>query len=1446
MPLSTLHPIVRDWFAQHFGSATEPQARAWHAIRSGENVLVSAPTGSGKTLAAFLICLDDLVRAGLDGSLPDTTQVLYVSPLKALSNDIHKNLDVPLSGIAAVAGERGLLLPAIRTAVRTGDTPMAERQRMVKHPPHILVTTPESLFILLTADRSRQALRSVKTVIVDEIHAMADDKRGAHLALSLARLDDLVEKAGGRRPQRIGLSATVKPIETVARFLAPDGDASVAIVNHGHRRAMDLAVEVPQDELGPVASNEMWQEIYDRVTALISEHKTTLVFVNTRRLAERVAHNLAERLGEDAVLAHHGSLSRKLRLTAEEKLKTGKLKAVVATASLELGIDIGTVDLVCQIGSPRSIAVALQRIGRSGHQVEHTTKPKGRVFATTRDELIECAALVRSIAQGELDRLLVPEAPLDVMAQQIVAMAAAEDWQEDDLFALVRRAYCYADVSRSDFDAVIDMLSEGISTKRGRSGAFLHRDRVHGVVRGRRGARLAAITSGGAIPDNAQFLVLAEPDETVVGTLDEDFAVESMAGDVFMLGSTSWRIRRVEAGRVRVEDAKGAAPTIPFWRGEAPGRTWELSTAVSDLRSEILDLSEKGHAPFLEAVEFLTSECHLDKRGAEQAVLYVRAGAAALGALPSVNTVVAERFFDEGGGMQLVLHSPFGARINRAWGLALRKRFCRSFNFELQAAATDNGIVISLSDQHSFPLELVFKFLSKETVEDVLTQAMLPAPMFEVRWRWDTSRALAVLRFAGGRKVPPQIQRMRADDLLAAVFPDQAACQENIVGDIRIPDHPLVNETIKDCLHEAMDLDGLKQLIEHIASGELKTVAIDTPEPSPFSHEILNANPYAYLDDAPLEERRARAVQMRRTIGPDAAGVGALDPAAIAEVAAESFPTARDAEELHDALLTLIVLPPVSEWEAYFRTLREAGRATVLSAGGANFWVAAERLKSARLLYPDSTIAPAIDDYDRSPTSDREMAAAETLRGWLESSGPQTQSSLTLRFALPGDVMESALLRLEAEGQVLRGRFTASAAALGSEIEWCNRRVLARIHRMTLGRLRREIEPVNARDFMRFLYHWQHVKPGTQLHGPDGALHIIKQLQGYEISAAAWEGDVLRRRLGKYAPELLDQLCIAGEVVWGRLSPHPAFDDQERGKSNNARRVRPTRSAPVALFLRQDAPWLLEAAAARSAATGQSPDREQGLSGAARQVLESLSRRGASFLADVVADTRQLTSIVEDALWELAAAGLVTADGFENLRALIDPKRRLATARHASRRPRFVPGRWALLRSTSATWGLTPVQYGGQTPSGPSDVPTETLEAVARQLLLRWGVVFRDLVARETITPPWRELLITFRRMEAQGEIRGGRFVSGFVGEQFARPEAVDLLREVRRDQTVGVAPRVAAADPLNLAGIITPGSRISPLSGIVVPLWEESTPDDKMGSDPIGTNFLNASNQAS
>ena len=1376
-----LHPLVTEWFSRSFTAPTQPQELAWAEVSAGHDVLVSAPTGSGKTLAAFLLCLDRLIRAALEGSLEDRVEVVYVSPLKALSNDIQKNLERPLAEIAALAAEKGLLLPPVRVAVRTGDTPAWERQRMIKQPPHILVTTPESLFILLTAERSRAVLETTRTVILDEIHAVVDDKRGAHLALSIARLDDIVMKTGAPRPQRIGLSATVRPIEQVSRFVG----VSVRVIDAGHRRELDIAVEVPKDELGPVASNEMWGEIYDRLSQLIIDHRTTLVFVNTRRLAERVAHHLAERLGQSAVLAHHGSLSRGLRLDAEERLKRGDLRAVVATASLELGIDIGSVDLVCQLGSPRSIAVALQRIGRSGHRADPNSIPKGRLFATTRDELIECAALIHAIRSGRLDAIEIPPWPLDVLAQQIVAETACGAWREDDLYEFVRRAYPYRDLPRANFDAVIEMLAEGIATQRGRSRAYIHRDQVNGIVRARRGARLAAITSGGAIPENANYFVVAEPEQSIVGTLDEDFAVESLAGDVFLLGTTSWRIRRVESGRVRVEDAHGAAPSIPFWRGEAPGRTVELSEEVASVRDAIAQENDP--------VEWLIRECGLDRRGAEQASLYVRAGAAALGALPDSHRVVAERFFDEGGGMQLIVHAPFGARINRAWGLSLRKRFCRTFNFELQAAATDNGIVISLGEQHSFPLDLVFDFLTPGTVEDVLKQAMLDSPMFTARWRWNASRALAVLRFANGRKVPPPIQRMRSDDLLAAVFPDQAACGDNLVGEIRVPDHPLVSETIRDCMTEAMDLEGLKSTLERMASGEIETVAIDTAEPSPLSHEILNANPYAYLDDAPLEERRARAVQMRRTLGEGAGEMGALDPAAIQEVFEESWPVVRDADELHDALLTLIVLPPVAEWAGFFEELARTRRATLLQLDGLSAWAPAERLNTARCLYPGTRLEPGIASVEKSEPADREAAAVEAVRGWLESTGPTTAVGLAQKLGLPVELIDAALSRLESTGQVLRGAFTRK------DNEWCNRRLLARIHRLTLGRLRREIAPVSSADFMRFLFNWHHVAPGSQFHGVDGVFQILKQLQGYEIPAAAWESEVLPKRIARYTPDLLDRLCLSGEVMWGRLSSPRSFIQETETVS---RRVRPTRVAPVGIFLREDAPWLLERAASEEANTtgGQNP----ALSHPARDVAEALRTRGASFMPELVRATGRLTSEVEDALWELATAGLVTADGFENLRALIDVKRRRGEGRERTRRPRHAAGRWALLhRETRA------------------DKPAaDHIEIFARQLLERWGVVFRDLLARETLAPAWRDLLQSLRRMEARGEIRGGRFVSGFAGEQFAKPEAVDLLRAVRRN--ADDAPlRIGAADPLNLAGIITPGGRVSPLSGEIVNVLE-------------------------
>ncbi|MBY0357915.1 MAG: DEAD/DEAH box helicase [Candidatus Obscuribacterales bacterium] len=1379
LSLDWAHPLVRQWFLARFGSPTEPQLAGWPHILAGQTTLISAPTGSGKTLTAFLACIDKLVRKAVAGKLEDKTEVVYVSPLKALSNDIQINLDDPLSEILALAESQGITMQRIRTAVRTGDTLASERQAMLKRPPHILVTTPESLYILLTAEKSRANLSSTQTIIVDEIHAVADDKRGAHLSLSLERLEHLCKKT----PVRIGLSATQKPIELIARFLAGSRRPQPVIVDVGHKRQLDVAIAVPGMPLGAVASNEQWGETYDRLAELIQSHKSTLIFVNTRKLAERVTMNLAERLGEEAVAAHHGSLSRKLRLSAERRLKSGQLKALVATASLELGIDIGAIDLVCQLGSPRSIAVALQRIGRAGHW--RGAVPKGRIFPTTRDELMECAALVKAIETRELDKIIIPECSLDILAQQITAMCSSTDWSEDDLYEAVTAASPYANLDKKTFYEVLEMLAEGISARRGRYGAYLLWDRVNKVLKGRRGARLAAITSGGAIPETGLYTVVAEPDGLTVGTLDEDFAIESNGGDIILLGNASWRIRRVEsaAGRVIVEDAHGAPPTVPFWLGEGPSRTPELSLQVAKLR---LLISEAKDPDAL--MRILQTEYGLDQSGAEQAIEYILEGKRVLGAVPQQDLIIAERFFDEGGGMQLVIHSPFGGRINKAWGLALRKCFCRSFNFELQAAATDDGLNISLAEQHSFPLSDVFTFLSPESLKHILEQAVLASPIFTSRFRWDATRALALLRFQGGKKVPPYLQRLKADDLLAAVFPDAAACQDNLPGDIELPNHPLINEVMKDVLTEALDLEGLSDVIAGLRDGRIKTLSVDTPVPSVFSHEILNANPYAYLDDAPLEERRARAVEMRRVLPDSMKEVGQLDPAAVKQVQDEAWPDVRDHDELHDLLQTLIVLPESAvvknEWVKYFDQLKAERRAAKVIANDKIFFVAAEKKKVFAAIYPQAQYLNELPDLDLPEKDDPAERLLSLLRGWLSVSGPITASELASLFALDQAEIAQALLMLEATGAVLRGQFRLGV----KELEWCDRRLLARIHRLTVSALRQSIEPATSAQFMRWLTHWQHVAAGSQVAGDErGTLEIIRQLQGFEVPVSAWEHQILARRVKNYEPEFLDKLCLTGQVGWGRLSPHPATLDQPVAAGRKRRRVTPTSNAPIAFFVRADCDWMNPQHPAKS-------DDNQGLSNAAIAVKEYLRQRGASFFADIVRGSGRLMSEIEGALWELVAAGLVTADGFDNLRALIDRKRRLGDGYGRFQRPRHSSGRWSLLH-------INEVERGAE------------LEAICWMYLRRYGVVFRDLLVRESVFPRWRELLITFRRLEDRGEVRGGRFVTGFSGEQFALPEAVESLRASRHRQPESEILVLSAADPLNLIGIVLPGEKISSTS---------------------------------
>ncbi len=1389
MSLSLSHPVVRAWFKKRFGTPTDAQAQGWPSIAQRNHTLISAPTGSGKTLAAFLKCIDDLIQEGIDNGLSDATHIVYVSPLKALSNDIEKNLAEPLAEIVSLAKEDGVSLPEIRVAVRTGDTTASQRAAMAKRPPHILITTPESLFILLTSESGRRGLRGVRTLIMDEIHAIADDKRGSHLSLSVERLCALAEGP----VTRIGLSATQRPIEEVARFLVgtnnidEDGNPDCLIVDTGHARDIDLDIEIPPGEVGPIATHGLWAETLDRIAELVKEHRTTLVFVNTRRLVERVSHQLSERLGEEVVAAHHGSLSRQTRHQAEQKLKSGEIKACVATASLELGIDVGVVDLVCQIGSPRSIGLLLQRVGRSGHSLGKT--PKGRLFPLTRDELLECAALSRAVRRRNLDTLSIPSWPLDILAQQIVAACANEDWGEDDLLDLFRLAYPYRELPREKYDQVIEVLSRGVAPREGRRAAYLHRDRVNKVLRGRKGARLAALTSGGAIPDTADYDVVADPEGTFVGTVNEDFAIESLAGDVFLLGNIPWRIRRVESGRVRVEDAQGAAPSIPFWLGEAPGRTRELSEEVSQLRD---DLDNRLDTPE-EAKDWLVQETGISRAGAEQVVDYLIEGKRILGGVPTSNKIIAERFFDESGGTQVIIHSPLGSRINRAWGLALRKQICRSFNFELQASATDDGLNFSLGPNLSFPLADVFRLLSPRNIERVLTQASLQAPFFQTRWRWNATRALAILRHTSGRKIPPPLQRMRADDLLAAVFPAQTQCQDNMrAGDIEPPDHPLVFETMRDCLTEAMDLDGLKDVLQNIELGEIETYARDTTQPSVFCHQTLNAMPYAFLDDAPLEERRSRAVTLRRALPEDSRDLGALDQESIEIAAKDAWPRIRNLEELHDALLTLGMMPlsdlddketeaSEGEMKTWFEELVDQGRASLLSLpNGFQAWAATESAAVVLSAFPGAKLEPQPPKHFlREGCLTWEDAIAELVRGRVECSGPFSTAELAQDLGLPRSDTEMALARLENEGLVLRGYFRTG---LDTE-EFCNRRILARIHRATISQLRKEIEPVPAATFIRFLFRWQHAEPGFRLNDEGGLLEIVEQLQGFEAAAGAWEPEILSSRMESYTSAFLDSLSFGGEVVWGRMARRKPSTDARVSKASLSR------NGPITLVLREDLDWILD----------ELPRETDSLSGLAKDVLKVLSCSGASFLPDIVKHSRRLPSEVENALWQLVAAGRATADGFVHLRRMTSG---IPTAIRRSSRLRWR----ARQRRPTTRWSLLEV----------NEVPEDAKERRAFQLLKRYGLVFPELLAREAMAPPWRDLLQIYRRAEARGEIRGGRFVNGFVGEQFALSEAVDVLRSVRKSEKTGDVLPVSACDPLNLAGILTPGPRVAAVLGNV------------------------------
>ncbi len=1445
MSYFNFHPLIERWFHSRFSGPTDPQVAGWPLIASGKNALIAAPTGSGKTLTAFLACIDRLVKSS---PLPDEIRVVYLSPLRALSNDMHRNLEVPLQEIFALAEAEGLELPPLRVGLRTGDTPAAQRQSLVRRPPHILVTTPESLYLMLTGPKSRLKLKHVETVIVDEIHALVRDKRGSHLSLTLERLDAVC----GRRLQRIGLSATQRPLDRVAQFLIGAGDDDIpqpldsdpgegeamhgegeapaepancpaklisierlnspsedadfdngrgrplyeaesqpldcAVVDIGHGRTLDLQIELPDEDLGAACTHEQWGELYAKIVALIESHRSTLIFVNTRRAAERISHQLTELLGEDAVSSHHGSLSAEIRLKTEQRLKNGQLKAVVATASLELGLDIGYIDLVIQIGSPRSIATFLQRIGRSGHSLGLV--PKGRLFALTRDELLESLALLRAIRAGVLDLVRFPVAPLDVLAQQIVAEVACAEWETDELFRLFRRATPYRNLKREDFDRTVEFLSEGISHNMGKSRVYLYHDQVRKRLRARKGARIAAASNAGAIPEVANYRVVAEPDRTVVGSVDEEFAVESMRGDVFLLGNTSWQIVHVRGGDVTVVDAHGAPPSVPFWQGEAPGRTLELSLEVSRLRD---DFDAQLDSPDL-AGDWLIAETGCSTEAARQAVAYCTAQKAALGLLPSGNRIVFERFFDETGGMQLVVHAPFGAAITKAWGFAMRKRFCRSFDFELQATADDDGFILSLGPQHSFPIESLFPFLTPQNVQGLLEQAILTVPAFQVRWRWNVTRALLVHRMQNGKKVPPPLQRFRADDLLTAVFPRLTGCQEEHTGDIELPDHPLVNQTMHDCLTELLDLDNLKHVLGRIQRGEIELLARDTREPSPFSYELLNANPYAFLDGGEAQERRARAVTTRRSLDADSVrDLGRLDEGAIRQVRDEAAPLIRDADELHDHLLGRIALPATDgrQWNQWFAELAGQGRATAFALeNGQVVWVAAERLPVALAAYPQAIPDPPVavpENLRRSWTNiDARIAI---VRGLIDTSGPITAEQIAGLTTLTVSQVSACLEALEGEGIVLRGHFTPRDEVPTSDtpIEWCHRRLLSRIHRLTLDGLRKQIEPVGVATLIRFFARQQGIDASTRRSGANGLFDVIAMLQGIDLSASAWEQQILPARIRQYEPGSLDELCLTGEVGWGRLAPPKQVPDKPRRSSGV------TKTAPLSLWLREDLPWLRGFA---------EPPEDATLTATAKGILELLQLRGAMFASDLLSELQTFPGPLEDALSELVSRGWLTADGFSGLRQLISDRSGGSNGSGQSV-PKLVRARRTV--AGAGRWSILPRPQ----PAAERDARTRQIEQWAWQLLRRWGIVFRDLLQRETAAPSWFELLQFYRRMEARGEVRGGRFVTGVAGEQFALPDAVSRLRKLRDEGPKRELLVVSAADPLNLVGILTPHPRV-------------------------------------
>jgi len=1421
---SLFEPYVWAWFEETFKKPSPPQVASWPKIAEGKNTLIFSPTGSGKTLAAFLWCINELFKLGSRQELQDAIYVLYVSPLKALNNDIQKNLVEPLRGIKKSAQRAGIDAPDVRSEVRTGDTSTQKRAQMARRPPHIFITTPESLFIILSTRKFREAFRTVKYVIVDEIHAMSDNKRGVHLSLSLERLQHLANDEF----VRIGCSATQRPLDEIARFLVGMRDSkrprNCEVVDIGARKNLNVRVISPVDNLLEAHFDAIWGSAYDKMISMIHAHDTTLVFTNSRYKTERTALRLNELAVEKpvAVGAHHGSMSKGVRLEMENKLKKGALDALVATSSLELGIDVGSINLVCQIESPKSVSRGMQRIGRAGHLLDATSE--GRLLVTDRDDLVESAVLVRAIIDGQIDATRVPTNCLDVLAQHIVGAVAADDWDADDLFSLCRGSYCFRGLKRKDFERVLDMLS-GNYTFDMEQAPFpkISWDKVNNVLSPERGARMIAFRASGTIPDVADYDVYFEERKTKVGQLDEGFVEELSAGDIFILGSSSWRVQGIQRNRVLVEDVYGQAPTIPFWHGDRSSRTYDLGMLVGQFRREMGARMAKG-----DPIGWLQREYYVDENGARSIYEYFREQRLVTGDVPSDDLVLVEHFHDELSQQQIVIHSSFGIRVNDPWAMALCQAIEDKHGFRPQDATIDEGILLSVPKDKELEPERLLDLVTPQNLADLLERAVHNSPVFASRFRHNAVRSLMVLREYRGRKTPVWLQSLRASALLEA-------CRDQ-------REFPLITETLRECMSKALDVPNLREVLNQLAAGEIQARTLQTKIPSPFTHSLLLLGQYGELGSIPARERRSRLMHLHREllrqILDEETLRNLLDEGAVERVDSRLQHTqpqrrARNANELARVLLELGDLVDGShdemslldrvEGDAHemLAELVSTHRAILVPIATAETdherWISTENLPLYRAAFGVQT---KLDETDRKilrsltrkgpcPISEvpapgdvekrverlingyhllrlavegkaeyvaakawipkkifdqkmtREEARLSLIQRFMRRHGPVTKYELMERYGFPDQFVERALTTLHEQGNIARGEYVPTK----SFPQWCYKSNLEEIHRLTLNRLRKEMEPATPEEYADFLIRWQHVHPDTQLSGIDGLREVIGQLQGHENYQALFERDVFPSRVNDYDPSLLDRLCYGGEVCWRRFG----HKDLKRGQ--------------IGFCFREDRDWLVD----DPREVKMTLDRwDDDIPDVCEAVREYLAKNGPCFFDDVVKGTRLDWRPILRAIWHLVWTGEATTDCYESIRhasvtsglsACYDLSTELgegptdhdAIVKRMLEYRRLDPtlGRW------EPTERLVPSSL--QAPE-----PEKKAWAWARLLLNRWGIVCRDMLKREVCAPPWKDLRRALAKLELLGQVRRGFFVQELSGEQYAYPEAVDALRDAK------------------------------------------------------------------